>query len=91
MCSAAFATNASWGVVYYVPDGVNKLTLDLSKLGGGAGSSEIYRFDPTNGTTKSVANSPFANASSQTFTTPGTNRAGSADWVLVAEIIGESK
>jgi hypothetical protein len=85
--SAAIASDGSWGAVYYpgVPGNVGKLTLNLSKLNHGRGSSMVYWFDPTNGTTKSIPGSPFRNSGSQTFTTPGINSAGNMDWVLVAE------
>ena len=90
--SAALATDGSWGAAYYlgVASNVNNLTLDLSKLGGGKGSSKIYWFDPSNRATKRITGSPFPNAGSRTFTTPSNNSTGSADWVLVAEATGRS-
>jgi hypothetical protein len=42
-------------------------------------------YDPTVGTYRSIRGSPFPNAGSHQFTTPGTNRQGDADWVLVLE------
>ncbi len=85
--SAALATDGSWGAVYYpgVAGNTNKLTIDLSKLGGGKGNSKTTWFDPSNGTTKLATGSPFTNTGTRIFTTPGKNSAGSADWVLVLD------
>lgn len=43
-------------------------------------------FDPTSGARTSIVGSPFSGAS-QSFTVPGTNSAGDADWALVLESI----
>ena len=61
---------------------------DLSKF---SGRVTARWYDPTEGTFKSINGSPFPNAGSQQFSTPGKNSAGSGDWVLVLEIQGGSK
>ena len=85
--SAAITADGALGVVYYpgLSGNAFKLTLDLTKMGKGAGVSNLYWFDPTDGTQRRVPGGPFANSGPRTFTTPGNNHAGSADWVLVAE------
>ena len=85
--SAAITRDGTLGVVYYPGlSGSNfKLTLDMSKMGGGHGASKAYWFDPTNATRHSVSGAPLANTGSRTFTTPGNNHAGSADWVLLVD------
>jgi len=85
--SAAITPDGALGVVYYPGlSGSNfKLTLNLSKMGGGRGATRAYWFDPTDATRHNASDSSFANTGSQTFTTPGNNHAGSADWALVLE------
>ena len=85
--SAALTSDGSFGAVYYpgLSGNAFKLALNMSKMGGGGGTSNVYWFDPTSGATHSIAGGPFANAGSRTFTTPGKNSAGSADWVLVVQ------
>jgi hypothetical protein len=76
-------------VVYYpgLSGNAFKLTLNLSKMGGGTGASNVYWFDPSSGNQRNIPGGPFANAGSHTFTTPGNNHAGRTDWVLVAEAL----
>ena len=85
--SAAVTADGTLGVVYYpgLSGNAFKLTLNLSIMGRGAGVSNLYWFDPTDGTQHPVPGGPFANAGLRTITTPGNNHAGSADWVVVAE------
>ena len=85
--SAAITRDGTLGLVYYpgLSGNAFKLTLKLSKMGGGTGASNVYWFDPSSGTRRNIPGGPFANAGSHTFTTPGNNHAGSTDWVLVAE------
>ncbi len=87
--SAAITRDGTLGVVYYpgLSGNAFKLTLNLSKMGGGTGVSNLYWFDPSGGTQRSIPGGPFANSGSHTFTTPGNNHAGSTDWVLVAEAL----
>jgi hypothetical protein len=68
-------------VMAYVPS-ARTLTVDMSKLSGPA----IARwYDPTTGRFTDISGSPFANAGSHNFTTPGNNAGGDGDWVLVLE------
>jgi hypothetical protein len=85
--SAAITQDGSLGVIYYpgLRGAHFKLTVNLSKMGGSHGVSNVYWFDPTDATRHNVAGAPFANTGSRTFTTPGNNHAGSTDWVLVFE------
>ncbi len=86
---AAVASDGSFAVVYYpgVPGNTPSLTVDLSRLGGGLGSSQARWFDPTHGTYAGIDGSPVANAGSRTFIVPGKNAAGNLDWVLVLEAV----
>ena len=85
--SAAVASDGSFGVVYFpgVNGQANVLTINMSMLGGGAGTSTVRWFDPTKNTYKDIPGSPFANDGSHAFTTPGKNGLGNTDWVLVLE------
>ena len=59
-----------------------RITVDLSTL---SGPVTARWYDPTAGTFTSIPGSPFANAGSMQFATPGTNAGGDDDWVLVLE------
>ena len=78
--SAARAGDGSM-VIAYLPAG-GTITVDMSRL---SGSATARWYDPAAGTFTSITGSPFANAGSRNFTTPGTNAGGSVDWVLVLE------
>jgi hypothetical protein len=79
--TARTATSAGTVVVAYIP-AVRTVTIDMAKLG----SNIIARwYDPTGGTYTTIAGSPFANVGSRSFTPPGNNSAGDADWVLLLE------
>jgi hypothetical protein len=84
---AALTSDGTFGAVYYpgVPGDKPALTIDLSKMGGEKGNSNIYWYDPVNGATRSIPDSPIANAGSRTFIPPEKNSAGNTDWVLVIE------
>jgi hypothetical protein len=58
------------------------ITADMSKF---SGRVTARWYDPTNGRFQSINGSPFSNTGSRQFATPGTNSAGSGDWVLVLE------
>ena len=66
----------------YVPTS-RTLTVDLSRL---SGQVTARWYDPAVGTFSPVPGSPFANAGSYNFTTPGNNAGGDQDWVLVLEV-----
>jgi Protein of unknown function (DUF4038)/Putative collagen-binding domain of a collagenase len=68
-------------VMAYVPS-ARTLTVDMSKL---SGTVTAKWYDPTAGTFTDISGSPFANAGSHNFTTPGNNSGGDGDWVLVLE------
>jgi hypothetical protein len=65
----------------YCPKAVT-ITADMSKF---SGSVTARWYDPTDGSYRKIAGSPFANSGSRQFTTPGPNSARSGDWVLVLE------
>jgi Protein of unknown function (DUF4038)/Putative collagen-binding domain of a collagenase len=69
-------------VMAYVPS-ARTLTVDMNKL-----SEPVTArwYDPTAGTFTNISGSPFANAGSHNFTTPGNNAGGDGDWVLVLEV-----
>ncbi len=69
-------------VVIYTPV-ARTFTVDMSAM---AGPSVARWYDPTRGTYRQVPGSPFPNAGTHDFTTPGPNGAGEDDWVLVFEV-----
>ena len=83
--SAALTGDGSLGVCYYPGESGKRfqMTVNMSRMGGGAGNSQVRWYDPTNGTYKVI--STLANSGSHTFTTPKANSKGAADWVLVLE------
>jgi hypothetical protein len=83
--SAALTRDGSFGVCYYPGESGRgaHLTVNMSKLGGGAGESLARWYDPTNGSYLTIGT--LANSGSHTFFTPRANSAGAADWVLVLE------
>jgi hypothetical protein len=83
--SAALTRDGSLGVCYYPGENGPRfhLTVNVSKIGSGVGSSRVRWYDPTNGTYKPVGR--LENSGSHTFITPGANSKGAADWVLVLE------
>jgi hypothetical protein len=58
------------------------VTVDMTKLGGLA---TARWYDPSRGSYKAIKGSPFANAGTRQFTSPGKNGDGDGDWVLVLE------
>lgn len=79
---AARADDQSWGAVY-VPT-ARTITVDLS---GFSGTVRAHWYDPTSGAMTAVAGSPFVNTGSLTIATPGANGTGTADWVLVFDVM----
>jgi hypothetical protein len=59
------------------------LTVNMSKLGGGAGESRARWYDPTNGAYQIIGR--MENSGAHVFTTPNANSQGAADWVLVLD------
>jgi hypothetical protein len=82
--SAAVTGDGSLGACYYPGRSGPKfqLTVNLSKMGT-AGNLQARWYDPTDGTDSTIGQ--LANSGSHTFTTPGSNSKGAADWVLVFE------
>jgi hypothetical protein len=76
----AAINNGTLGMAY-CPKAVT-ITVNMSKF---SGPVTARWYDPTNGDYRSIKGSPFSNKGSRQFTTPGTNSAGSGDWVLVLE------
>src|SRR5213079_1748549 len=68
----------------YVPT-ARTVTVDMSTM---SGPVTARWYDPAAGTFTNVAGSPFANAGSRDFQTPGNNAdgPGNEDWVLVLEV-----
>ncbi len=85
--SAALALDGSFGVIYHPGlAGMDRsITVDLSRLGGGEGTSTARWFDPTNGHYIGVEGSPFSNSGKQTLSIPKANSLGGGDWVLLLE------
>ncbi len=83
--TAARTPNGSY-VVAYMPT-ARMITVDMSRLRGPAAAEW---FDPSAGTYKVIAGSPFLNSGSRDFTPPPTNAAGDSDWVLLLNSPGNS-
>jgi len=83
--TAAKTPDGSLAVIY-VPT-VRPITVNMAALRGPA---KARWFDPSNGTYKEIAGSPFANSSSKQFTAPGKNHDGDGDWVLLLEASGSN-
>jgi hypothetical protein len=83
--SAAVTPDGSLGVCYYPGrSGAGfQLTVNLSKMGGATGKSQVRWLDPTDGSYKTIGE--FTNSGSHTFTTPHSNSSGAVDWVLILE------
>jgi hypothetical protein len=68
-------------LVAYVPPAHNgAFTVDMTAM---SGSARARWFDPASATYTTIGNYP--NTGTQTFTVPGTNSAGSTDWVLILD------
>jgi len=75
-------------VMAYVPT-ARTVTVDMTQL---SGPLTARWYDPAGGSFTTIAGSPFANAGSTNFTTPGNNAdgPGNQDWVLVLEVLRAS-
>jgi len=80
--TAALTPDGSLGMAY-LPQG-GTITVSMTRLQNGL---TARWFDPSDNTFKLIDGSPFSNTGTQSFTTPGKNRAGEPDWVLVFERI----
>ncbi|HUA06327.1 MAG TPA: DUF4038 domain-containing protein [Solirubrobacteraceae bacterium] len=84
-CVTAAETPDKTLALAYLPDPGGTLSTITVNLAQMAGSTTARWFDPTNGTFTSISGSPFTNSGSHSFTPPGNNSAGDADWVLVLQ------
>ena len=75
------AINAGTLGMAYCPQSAT-ITANLARF---SKSVNARWFDPTDGNFKPITGSPFTNAATQDFTTPGKNSEGDGDWVLVLE------
>ena len=55
-------------------------------LAGVLGPVSERWFDPTDGTFQDIRGSPFSHTGTRQFRTPGANRVGDPDWVLLLEV-----
>ena len=72
-------------VMAYVPStgtGARSLSVDMSRL---ARQMQGRWYNPTSGAYTTIEGSPFANAGSRNFVTPGGNGTGAGDWALILE------
>jgi hypothetical protein len=77
---AVYNPDGSLAVAYLMNGG--SATVNLARFNGGV---TARWFDPANGTYQAIAGSPLTNAGITSFTAPGANGGGGADWVLVLE------
>ena len=68
-------------VLVYLPEDVT-ITANLARM---AGKVRAQWYDPTSGTYRDIAGSPFNNQGTHSFTPTGFNADGRRDWVLVLE------
>jgi len=80
--TAAVAKGGSFALAY-LPQ-ARTIRVELRRLSGSMKASWV---DPTDGSLKSVADSPFASNSTRDFTPPERNSAGDKDWVLALEAV----
>ncbi len=78
--TAAVTPDGTLGMAY-LPQG-GTITVDMSKLQKGI---TARWFDPTENAFGAIADSPFSNRGTHSFTSPRKNSAGAPDWVLVLE------
>jgi Putative collagen-binding domain of a collagenase len=74
------ASDGSFGLAY-LPN-ARTVTVDMDRF---SGPVRAMWFDPTNGETRWIGRSPFANSGRRSFTPAPTNSGRDSDWVLVLE------
>jgi len=87
LTTATYCTTAwdgSTTAITYCPASTT-LTVDLAVFNS---TVNAQWYDPSNGTYHSISGSPFANSGTQLFTSPGKNKDGDPDWVLVLKTSG---
>jgi chitodextrinase len=83
---SAAANPSGTQLVAYIGTGhTGSITIDMTAM---SGTTRTRWFDPTSGTYTTVTGSPFPNTGTRSFTPPGSNSAGQADWVLTLDLLG---
>jgi len=83
---SAAATPAGTSLVAYLgPGHTGSVTIDMTAM---SGSTRARWYDPTNAAYTTISGSPFPNTGTRSFTPPGSNSVGQADWVLVLDLSG---
>jgi hypothetical protein len=83
-CTTSWITTGSQSLTY-CPN-ASTLTVNLAEF---SGPVKAQWYDPSNGAWIAIAGSPFQNAGTQNFTTPGNNHDGDPDWILSVEVPGD--
>jgi Protein of unknown function (DUF4038)/Putative collagen-binding domain of a collagenase len=83
-CTTSWITSGRLALTY-CPN-ASTLTVNLAEF---SGPVKAQWYDPSNGAYVEIAGSPFPNAGTQNFTTPGNNHDGDPDWVLSIHVPGE--
>jgi hypothetical protein len=76
----ALASDGSFGLAY-LPN-ARTVTVDMGRF---SGPVKAMWFDPTNGESRRIGRSPFANSGRRSFTPAPTNSGRDSDWVLILE------
>ena len=79
--TAALTSDNTTAVIYF-PQAAT-ITVNMAPF---AAPVTAQWFDPSNGAYTLVSGSPFANAGTQQFSSPGSNSAGDPDWVLRLQV-----
>ena len=69
-------------IAYIPPHHKGSITVDMTAM---RGSATARWYDPTSGTYKKISGAPIGNKAPMIFNTPGKNKGGENDWVLVIE------
>lgn len=80
--AASISPSGNLSVIYVPPDHTGAFTVNMAAM---RGRVRARWFDPSNGQFQDVVGTPFIGVNSKSFTTPGSNGAGDADWVLLLE------
>jgi hypothetical protein len=82
--ATATAPDRAWLVAYVPPKHTGSFTVDMGAL---AGPARARWFDPTSAAYSDIGTG-LPNSGGRSFTTPGNNSRGEADWVLVIDAAG---
>jgi Protein of unknown function (DUF4038)/Putative collagen-binding domain of a collagenase len=83
LCATTASTSDGSLAIAYLPT-IRTISVDMSKL---AGPVKARWYDPTSGEYVDVEGSPLASSGHRRFRSPGRNRSGAGDWVLVFETV----